>query len=180
MIARLAFIETPRLIMREMLPLDAPDFFALNSDTDVIKYTGDDPFHSVEDCREFLENYPLHTYEKCGYGRWTCLLKESEENLGWCGIRLQDDEQVDLGYRFHKRFWNAGLATEASFASLKLAFDIFRLREVYARANQDNPASVRVMQKTGMEFLKKTQSDVFYSIDKKNFICPFEVKVYLK
>jgi len=180
MILRLKQMETPRLFLREMLPADAKDFFQLNLDPEVIRYTGDVPFESFEKSEQFLEKYPGYTYEHCGYGRWTCILKETGENVGWCGIRLHEDGQVDLGYRFHKRFWNKGLATEASFASLKLAFEFFKLEEVYACAHEENLASIRIMQKTGMTFQKKVDTEHYYIIRKQAFNCPFKVQVYLQ
>ena len=40
-------LETSRLILREITPLDAQNAYNLNSDWEVIKYTGDDAFESV-------------------------------------------------------------------------------------------------------------------------------------
>lgn len=54
--------ETPRLILREFELYDANSMWELNSDPEVIKYTGDPPFASIEKAREFLLNY--EDYEK--------------------------------------------------------------------------------------------------------------------
>ena len=62
---------------------------------------------------------------------------------------------IELGYVVHPVHWGKGLAT----AALKLAIDaLFRLgyREVTCGAFEDNSASLRVMEKAGMQKLEKT------------------------
>ena len=154
-------METPRLWMREMRPEDAADFYALNADPEVLKFTGDEPFKDVDDSRQFLENYPSISYEKDGYGRWTCIEKSSGEIIGWCGLRLQSSGETDLGYRFHKRFWGKGYATESSILSLNVGFEELHLSYIIARACDENVASIRVMQKLGMHFREK---EVFHGL----------------
>ena len=67
--------ETPRLILREFALDDAKSMWELNSDPEVIKYTGDPPFETIEKAREFLLNYK--DYEKNGFGRWAVITKAS-------------------------------------------------------------------------------------------------------
>jgi RimJ/RimL family protein N-acetyltransferase len=147
-------IETDRLLLREMREEDALAFYQLNADPEVLKYTGDDSFEDVEQAREFLQNYPQISYLKDGYGRWTCVLKSSNEIIGWCGLRKQDTGETDLGYRFHQRFWGQGFATESSIKSLQIGFNELGLERIIARAADENLASIRVIQKMGMSFLK--------------------------
>lgn len=45
----MVLIETERLILRESVVNDAPDLFEMNSDPEVLKYTGDVAFTSVEE-----------------------------------------------------------------------------------------------------------------------------------
>ena len=40
-------IETERLLLRELDISDAEHFFKLNSDSEVLRYTGDKPFLSI-------------------------------------------------------------------------------------------------------------------------------------
>lgn len=51
--------ETERLLLRELTPEDAEHFFNLNQNPNVIKYTGDSSFTSVEEARNFLKNYKI-------------------------------------------------------------------------------------------------------------------------
>jgi RimJ/RimL family protein N-acetyltransferase len=65
---------------------------------------------------------------------------------------MQSTGETDLGYRFHKRFWGKGYATESSILSLDYGFDTLPLTNVIARACNENVASIKVMQKLGMRF----------------------------
>lgn len=72
-------LETKRLVFHEFETADAKEMFLLNSDHDVIKYTGDEPFKSVEEAGQFILQYDQ--YQKYGMGRWAVLLKETNEYL---------------------------------------------------------------------------------------------------
>jgi RimJ/RimL family protein N-acetyltransferase len=64
------------------------------------------------------------------------------------------DGAIELGYVVHPDHWNKGCAT----AALTLAIEeLFRrgFREVVCGAFEENPASLRVMEKTGMAPLEK-------------------------
>lgn len=152
-------LTTARLGLRKMLPEDAATFFALNSDPEVIRYTGDDPFESVEAAYTFLQAYQ-DVYQREGYGRWSVCLLDTDECVGWCGLRYQPDVQLtDLGYRFFRKWWGRGLATESGRASLAYGFAQLALPEIIARAQVANAASIRVMEKLGMEYWKDEEMD---------------------
>ncbi|MDB9702242.1 GNAT family N-acetyltransferase [Flavobacteriales bacterium] len=146
-------LTTDRLILREFKPSDGEAMFHLNSDEEVLRYTGDKQFDSVKDAKKFFDNYP--DYEKNGFGRWAVVTKEDSEVIGWCGLKKHEDNKVDIGYRLFKNQWNNGFATEASIACLEYGFQVFELEEIVANAAEENKASIRVMEKIGMEFQQK-------------------------
>ncbi|TNE51948.1 MAG: N-acetyltransferase [Bacteroidetes bacterium] len=142
--------ETPRLILREFAPEDALLLYQLNADPDVLRYTGDVPFASVDAARRFIGEYDA--YLKDGFGRWTVLLKQGQNPVGWCGLKRHANGLVDLGFRFLQAYWNKGFATEAAEACLAYGFSVLGIREIVGRAGIQNTASVRVLEKIGMEF----------------------------
>jgi RimJ/RimL family protein N-acetyltransferase len=77
-------LVTERLILREFELTDAEAMFNLNSDEEVLRYTGDKQFESIEDANNFFKNYP--DYEKNGFGRWALVTKGDKEVIGWCGL----------------------------------------------------------------------------------------------
>ncbi|MEK7255175.1 MAG: GNAT family N-acetyltransferase [Bacteroidota bacterium] len=144
-------LATPRLLLRELTPADATSFFELNNDPEVIKFTGDPPFSSRESARIFLENYDQ--YACYGYGRWAVILKETGEFLGWCGLKFSPEMgETDIGFRFFRKHWGKGFATEAAAACLDFGFEKLGLEKIVGRAMKENLASVRVLEKIGMQF----------------------------
>lgn len=147
--------QSDRLAFRQFNAEDAYEIYLLNIDPEVLKYTGDAPFESVDAAKTFLENYKQ--YELHGMGRWAVIRKEDEAFLGWCGLKYRpDQETVDLGYRFKKEYWGKGYATEAARASLKYGFEVLQLQRIIARAMKDNGASIRVIEKVGMTYVSET------------------------
>lgn len=153
-------LESKRLYFRNFVPDDCEEMFMLNADWDVLKYTGDEIFNTIKEAREFFEDYQTNIYEKYGFGRMTTILKETNEVIGWCGVKYEADfEEVDLGYRFHKRFWNKGYGTEASIACLKYAHKNLNLNYITAYALTENIASWRVMEKAGLSYVEMVERE---------------------
>ncbi|MEV6596183.1 GNAT family N-acetyltransferase [Actinoplanes sp. NPDC051346] len=66
-----------------------------------------------------------------------------------------DDPTVaDLGYRLVRRFWRKGLATEASRALLRHAFDTVGQNRVIAQTMAVNSGSRGVMRAIGMRYVR--------------------------
>ena len=106
-------LETERTIMRKLTTEDAKDFYALNLDEEVLKYTGDKPFENIQASIDFLTNYDQ--YEKYGVGRLAVIDKTTLKFLGWCGLKYsQDKNEYDIGFRFYRNYWNKGFATETA------------------------------------------------------------------
>ena len=146
--------QTKRLILREFTIDDAIHFYKMNNDPEVIQYTGDNAFTSLEDAKEFLSNY--NQYELNNMGRWAVCLKDTNEFLGWCGLKYHPkDNIVEVGYRFYKKHWNKGYATESAKASIDYGFKTLKLSKIYAHAHIENLNSHQVIKKCGMEFVKE-------------------------
>lgn len=84
-------LETKRLILRELNIDDAESFYKLNLNVNVIRYTGDSAFNSIDTAKEFLENY--QDYKLNGYGRWAVVSKENNRFIGWCGLKYGEIKQ---------------------------------------------------------------------------------------
>lgn len=144
-------IETERLYLRELNVNDAKSFYQLNLDEEVMKYTGEGAFENIEESRKFLENYDQ--YKKYGIGRWAVINKENEEFLGWCGLKFTEKlNEYDIGYRFFRKHWNKGYATESAKACLDFGLNEFKMTEIIGRAMKDNLASIRVLEKIGLVY----------------------------
>ena len=164
--------ESPRLYFRNITVADAPMFYELNADNDVIRYTGDTAFENIEAAKTFILNYK--DYELHGIGRWAMVLKSTHEILGWCGLKyLPELAEVDLGYRLFKKHWNQGFATEGSLACLKYGFEEKNYAEIVGRAWKINGSSIRVLEKCGLIFWKDAifdgQSGSYFKMTKDEY-----------
>ena len=167
--------ETKRLIIREMEPADASDMLRLHSHPRVQQYTGDPTIFTFEGIQKKIQE-KIEEYKKYGYGRWIIILKDKMQFVGWAGLSyLPEFDEIDIGYRFLPEFWGKGLATEASKAILTYGFDELRLERIIAMAMEENTASIRVMQKVGMQFEKRAPYEpgsrdvVWYSIGQDDY-----------
>ena len=152
-------LETPRLLLREFLLSDAEDMYALNSNWEVVQYTGDTSFESLEAAREFLRNYD--PYSKTGMGRWLVIRKSDQACLGWCGLKWHEGDWVDLGYRFFKKYWKNGYAWESAIYCISHGFFKLDLDEIFATVVPENIASVRLLEKLGFKYLKDVEDEYF-------------------
>lgn len=163
-------LETERCYLREFSVEDAKSFYDLNSDPEVVKYTGDTAFANVGESRSFLQNY--NQYELYGYGRWAVIDKNTEAFLGWCGLKFSPDlNEVDLGFRFFRSYWNQGYATETAKACVDYGFSELNLEKIVGRAMEANTASIKVLEKIGMAFVGKFEfhlhDGALYQIENK-------------
>ena len=144
--------ETPRLILRQFTELDAPLILDLNSSEDIVKYVHEPLLTTFEEAKHIILNIILPQYEN-KLGRWAMHLKANNEFIGWCGLKyIKESDEIDLGYRIKKQFWGQGYATEAARETLRYGFEILNIQLITGHAHIENIASIRVLEKIGMQF----------------------------
>jgi [ribosomal protein S5]-alanine N-acetyltransferase len=149
-----SILTTERLYFREFTLNDAQLLVDLNSDPRVTKYTEKGPITTTAEAIQRLQKDILPQYQN-KMGRWAVFLKSSDEFIGWCGVKYIESEKVyTIGYRFFHKHWGKGYATEAAKASLDYGTNILKLKGILAKAMKENTASIHVMKKLGMVYLK--------------------------
>ena len=152
------YIETERTIMRKLTKEDAIDFYTLNLDVEVLKFTGDKPFKNIQTAVDFLTNYDQ--YEKYGVGRLAVIDKTTLKFIGWCGLKYsQDKNQYDIGFRFYRNYWNKGYATETAKKCLDFGFSKLKIEKIVGRVMKENIGSIKVLEKIGMTFKENFDFD---------------------
>ncbi len=145
-------LETDRLTLREFMANDGEQLYALNVDPEVIRYTGDRSFSSIAQAEAFIRDYP--DYRLNGFGRWAIVLKRTNRFIGWCGLKLNEESYVDLGFRLFQYEWRKGYGTEAAKATLDYGFNTLLMKEVIGRTSQKNLGSIKILEKLGFSFWK--------------------------
>ena len=126
----------------------------LNADPRVTKYTENEPIHTLDDAHKKLTADILLQYPN-KMGRWAVHLKSNDEFIGWCGIKYsKKDDAITLGYRFFYKHWGKGYATESAKASLEYGTNVLKLKGIIAKAAKENTASIHVLKKLGMVYLR--------------------------
>ena len=157
-------IETSRLLLRTFTLSDAPLIYELNIDPDVTRYTGD-PIKNLDHAQQVLEQVILPQYALYNHGRWAVHVKPELDPIcigfiGWCGLKTRPERnEIDLGYRFMKKAWGKGYASEAAFACLQYGFEKLSLPRVVGRAMPQNIGSLRVLEKCGMQYIGEEMVD---------------------
>ncbi|MEG0760461.1 Protein N-acetyltransferase, RimJ/RimL family [Chryseobacterium piscicola] len=171
------FIETERLILREIMPEDAEAFFAMDSNPEVVKYVGTKPLTNINQSVEMIEKI-LTQYAENGIGRWAVITKEDGKLIGWSGLKriekINNHQNIyDLGYRFIPKYWGKGYATETSIAVLNYAFNEMKLDEVFAYADVGNDVSNHILKKLGFQeknrFIDEGDDCFWYELKKENY-----------
>ena len=86
------YLETERLILRELLETDLEGMFELDSNATVHKYLGNNPITTREQAAENIR-YIREQYDKLGIGRFAAIEKSSGDFIGWSGLKLNVGEK---------------------------------------------------------------------------------------
>lgn len=142
--------ETERLILRRLTFEDVPALTKILSDPEVMR-------HSVRGVcdeaatREFVE-WCLSCYESHGVGPWALIDKKTSDLIGFCSAgpeMVADVEEINLGYRLARSYWNKGLASEAASAVLNYVFGEKLFNSVVVIIEPEHLASLKVAENAG-------------------------------
>ena len=175
------YVETERLIMRDILETDVDGMYELDSDPEVHKYLGNNPINSKEKAAEIIQ-FIHQQYKNLGIGRFATIEKSSGDFIGWSGLKLNTGEKealngktefFDVGYRFIPRYWNKGYATESSLAVLNYGFKTLNIETICGAAENRNIASNKVLKKIGLKFINEFYYDTikcsWYELNKSDY-----------
>lgn len=152
------YIETERLILRDLLPTDDEGMFELDSDPEVHRFVGNKPVQTIEESRMVIAII-RDQYEANGIGRWAVIEKSTGLFIGWSGLKLVTEttnghiNYLDLGYRFMPKHWGKGYAKETAKASAAYAWDVLNAKELIGMAEEHNIASQKVLESVGLQYV---------------------------
>ncbi len=142
-------LETERLMFRDWQASDLEPFHSICSDPSVMQYVGDGELWSRERTEQFIVS-AREMSQTLGFCRWPVIDKSCSTVIGFCGF-IPASDGVEIGWRLAKASWGRGLATEAARAVLKHGFETLGFQRVIATVQSPNRASIRVVEKLGMQ-----------------------------
>ncbi len=182
------FLETERLILRQLTEDDASNLFELNSDPDVVRFTpeANRPNDYAVIKTRTLPRYIAYYEKYNGYGFWAVIEKSSQEFIGWFLLRpaveapyfdpaLAHPSDIELAYRLRKASWGKGYASEGVKALILKSFSELETQHIVAVALAANVVSIRVMEKVGLKLERRMmyeplgQEIVMYALRRDEF-----------
>ncbi len=166
-------LETARLVLRPIAVNDAAPLHRISNEPGVRRYLWDDEPVSTATVWE-LTSQSARMFSEEEIGLFGVRRRGSENLIGFCGfVRLEGMKELELAYELTQGAWGEGLATEASLACLRHAFEDANLARVIAGADAENVASLRVIEKLGMTYVgsmnPNAPEEPFYAVYREEF-----------
>jgi [ribosomal protein S5]-alanine N-acetyltransferase len=145
--------------LREILINDAQDITHLLMNYNVSKHLWEIPNpYSIDDALEFIKcaNSDFNTLKALHFAIESKIIPRSRNNLKFVGtIRVKNidlvNKKADLGYWIGEQYWGRGIATECLKLIIDYAFSAeLGLKQLCAYVFPENKASIRVLEKNGM------------------------------
>ncbi len=93
-------------------------------------------------------------YAENGFSDFAVIESETGQFVGRAGFGLMEGGEIEVGFVFLKEYWGQGLAQEALRALLAWAKQSISAQRILAFTPTEHGASIRVMEKCGMRYLK--------------------------
>jgi [ribosomal protein S5]-alanine N-acetyltransferase len=161
--------ETERLLIKLYTEKDKPDLIDLFTDPEVMKHVGDGVMNEPE-AEEWWQKL-FHKFYPQELNIWAVFTKEDSEYIGHAGIypRPTKKEDWEFVYFLRRAAWGKGYATEIARRIIEFGFDELKLSEIFASVDNDHPASINVLEKAGMNFLR-------YEFDEEGSFSIYSIK----
>lgn len=136
------------ITIRPVAPSDIDDIARLADDVDIARMTACLPSpYTRKDAQEWLEGLTHrpneHAFAICGDGTF----------MGVVGLTYDPEhDRGELGYWLGRPYWGNGAASAAAALAVDFAFRELNVRRVCAYCFAVNPASRRVIEKTGLQY----------------------------
>jgi RimJ/RimL family protein N-acetyltransferase len=110
----------------------------------------------------------MENSESLSFCRWPLIHADDSRLIAFCGF-VESDDGPEIGWRLGADYWGRGLATGAARTVLKHGFETLGFQRVVATVQAPNRASIRIVEKLGMEFVRRFQrigrEIVLFSVD---------------
>jgi ribosomal-protein-alanine N-acetyltransferase len=159
------FIETERLVLRELSLNDLTALNALRTNEQVYFHLNKAPDASIEATKQKIEEI-LDLQQKNDAIFWVIILKENPgQMIGNIGFwRMQKEHhRAEVGYILHPDHWQKGIMKEALKVVVEYGLKKMKLHSIEANINPDNTASGTLLESCG--FVKEAYHKENYYYD---------------
>ena len=146
-------IETPRLLLRRFELSDAQQMFDnWANNAAVCRFLPWPPHGTISVTQSLVKNW-VDAYESDDRYHWAMVLKSTTQVVGSISVSQMWPKNAccELGYCMSEQYWGQGLTTEAVQAVIAYLLQEVGMHRIQAHHDTQNPASGRVMEKSGMQ-----------------------------
>jgi RimJ/RimL family protein N-acetyltransferase len=141
-------LVTDRLVLRVPEPSDLDGIAPAFTDPHAMRFYP--RTYLPEEVAEWIEVW-RDEWADGGFTWFAVVERATEQTIGRIGLhRLDERDDVEVGWNLRRDAWGRGLATEAASACLRWGFQDLKLDEIVAITTDENTPSQRVMDKLGM------------------------------
>ncbi len=136
------------ILLRDFLPQDQKPFLALESDEAMFTYMKFriDRGSAESVLPRLIEELQLDTRPS-----YNLVVEDAKGFSGWAGIdSIEETDSAQLGWHLRSDRWGRGYATEATRLLLDFGFAVLHRATMWATADPENLASLRVLEKSGL------------------------------
>lgn len=143
-------LTTARLLLRKIVPEDAPAIYELRTNEKVMQFIDKEPMKSSEESKVLVEKIIKDLEDNNGITWCICLPGNKQQLIGTIGFwRLEKHNyRAEIGYMLHPQYWNKGFMQEAVKAVIEYGFKQMKLHSIMANINPGNIASAALLKKT--------------------------------
>jgi RimJ/RimL family protein N-acetyltransferase len=146
-------IETERLVLRHIAIRDAEFIRGVLNEPSFLRFIGDRGVRTTDDACRYIQDGPVASYARYGYGLLRVGLKSGDTPIGICGVLQRDTlPEPDLGFSLLPAWWSKGYAYEAASAVTRHARGVLGVGRLLAITSVDNESSIKLLGKLGFRF----------------------------
>jgi RimJ/RimL family protein N-acetyltransferase len=165
----LAEFATDHLTAERLRPDHLAELIDMHRDERIMATLGG--IRSIADTETFLQTNLEH-WRRNGFGLWVFRRSSDGAFVGRAGLRrvhVGEADEVEIAYALKSEMWGCGFATEMSRKLIVIGTADLQLSSLVAFTLPDNHASIRVMEKAGLQFeraiLHRDKPHVVYRIN---------------
>jgi len=143
-------IQAKRLILRELVPQDAPALFEIFGNPEVCRYWSRPALENLR-AAEALQVEITQRFEERSLFQWGLAERSTGMIVGTCTLATLSLEhrRAEVGFALARSAWGNGYIAEALPALLGFAFSVLRLHRLEADVDPRNTRSIRVLERLG-------------------------------
>lgn len=158
--------QTSRLLIRQLTYEDFKPFHEMQNNFNVMQYASGKA-QSLEENKADLKKVIDHYSEKNnGFWVWAIERKSDQELIGTAAIIIDEKNEGEVGYRLLEKHWGNGYASEILIDLINFGFNEMQLQAIHANVDVRNIASVKMLDKSILEYIGEEWNEDFQSNDR--------------